>query len=67
MRILIAGLTLLCLAGCASPLPRITNDEIISETHKCEQAGLGASVSHVYSQTDVIPTHVECVPKGDKQ
>ena len=51
-------ITLLLVAGCMEP---ISNDEIISETKKCEDAGMDATVYH--NGLTLQPERVECVPR----
>ncbi len=55
--ILLASILVLVGAGCAS----ITNDEIIRETKKCEDAGLRAElhIGGLYLE----PKRVICIPK----
>lgn len=49
------------LAGCDQPM---TNDQIIAETKKCEDAGLDVSVGVDGWNWNI--THITCVPKIPK-
>lgn len=55
-RWLLPALTLLLLAGCS-----MTNDEIIAETKKCEEAGLDA-VGYIRAIPGTIE-HIQCHPR----
>lgn len=59
-RLIIIGLAL-SLAACSQRYTPLTNDQIIAEVKKCEEAGLDAEEVRVNWAYIV---HIQCVPRG---